>query len=447
MTTALLSGGRALLAGGRALLVTSAPSGGGSGSTGISSVALHGGGQSNAVYANDYDGALIAMAQAVAFYLGASSYAQQSSNGNTDIGGAGSYEYSNDGFAYFLTNTSGLTAAAAASAPLSANGTLYINWVSALTSQQKAAIKAIVWYWGETDSILYDEAQKSIIEAALMNLAGQVRAAIGQTAAQLPLILFGPPYGGGQGAAMMREAWAELAANPANNAVWAVQQTYDTISRNEAWNGVTGVSSGGNTDGGHRSAIDNVVLYKRGALAVARAILASNGLSAALIPSALGTGLGPAITGASLSGTTLTLTITHDGGTDLIVPLLASQGVGFAVMDGGTIGSPGNIIQATSCTRVNATTLSVTLASAPSNAASACRLMYPWPGEYWTVQPDTEIGRGCAVTDNFSTVAKPTGFDINASLGTGWAANMPLRSPVTVTGSGSSAVAEYGMAL
>jgi hypothetical protein len=63
------------------------------------------------------------------------------------------------------------------------------------------------------------------------------------------------------------------------------------------------------------------------------------------------------------------------------------------------------------------------------------------------VQPDTEIGRGCAVTDNFSTIAKPVGYDINAALGNGWAANMPLGTPVTVAGTGPSAVAEFGIPL
>jgi hypothetical protein len=126
---------------------------------------------------------------------------------------------------------------------------------------------------------------------------------------------------------------------------------------------------------------------------------------------------------------------------------MASQGVGFAVMDGGDSASPGGIIQAVSCVRVDATHLRVTLASAPVNPNIQCRLLYPWAGEYWDVQPDTEIGRGCAVTDNFSIVTKPNGFDINAALGAGWAANMPLCTPVTVTGTGSSASAEFGIAL
>jgi hypothetical protein len=158
-------------------------------------------------------------------------------------------------------------------------------------------------------------------------------------------------------------------------------------------------------------------------------------------------GTGPEITDAVLSGTDLTVTVTHDGGNDLVVPLLAAQGVGFSLMDGGTTASPGNIIQAISCARVDSTHLLVTLASPPVSAHTQCRLLYPWAGEYWAVQPDTEIGRGCAVTDNFSTIAKPVGYDINAALGNGWAANMPLGTPVTVAGTGPSAVAEFGIPL
>ena len=182
-------------------------------------------------------------------------------------------------------------------------------------------------------------------------------------------------------------------------------------------------------------------------LAAARAVVSSQGLSSTLIPASLGAGIGPSVASAQLNGTTLTITIQHDGGTDLVVPLLASQGVGWALMDGGTIAAPGNIILATACTRVSATALNVTLANAPTNSHTSCRLFYPWGGSYSSVQPHTEIGRGCAVTDNYASVAKPAGFDINIALGSGWAPNMPICPPMTLTGTGSDAVAEYGIAL
>ena len=158
-----------------------------------------------------------------------------------------------------------------------------------------------------------------------------------------------------------------------------------------------------------------MAFYQRGSLAVARAILASNGLAAGAVAGLARGRDRAADVAATLSGTTLVLTIQHDGGTDLVVPALSSpngadaplpaQGVGFSVMDGGSITAPGPIIQAVSCARQDATHLNLTLARAPTNAASACRLFYPWPGEYWADQPLTEIGRGCAITDDFGTVA------------------------------------------
>ena len=51
----------------------------------------------------------------------------------------------------------------------------------------------------------------------------------------------------------------------------------------------------------------------------------------------------------------LVVTVQHDGGTDLIVPAtLAATGQGWAVMDGGSVASPGAIVPATSCVRLNA---------------------------------------------------------------------------------------------
>ena len=428
------------------------------GSSGLSNITLLAGpGQSNAGYAETQDGAFLPMAQATAFYLQASGTASALSvwanagDPGTEVGGIGVMEIATASLytTEFLSNTAGaeFTAATAAAATLGTCGTGYQEYVAALSDTQLGQINTLVSYWGEQDSLEYTPADKPVYKAAMLNLFGQVRAMLGKTAAELPIMFFGPPYGllpnWDTYPPGLREAWAELDADESFNFTWAVQQTYDTLSRNESWNATTGVASGGNVDGGHRSATDNVMLFKRAALPTARAILAAKGLDASLIPASLGTGQGPQIIDAALSGTTLTLTIAHDGGTDLLVPLLASQGVGFSLMDGGTTGSPGNIIQATSCGRVDATHLTLTLASAPVNPHTSCRVLYPWPGLYWAVQPDAEIGRGCAVTDNFSTVAKPAGFDLNASFGAGWAANLPLRTPVTL----SSGVASYGIPL
>jgi len=445
-----------------AVSVGSSGGDGGGGPSGLADVTLLSGpGQSNAGYAETQDGAFLAMAQAVSFYLQSTGTPAvltawvNAGQAGTEVSGIGVMEIVTPSLygGAFLANAAGasFSAASAASAALGSCGTGYAEYVAGLSGTQLGQIDALVSYWGENDSLEYGPTNKAVYKAALTNLLAQIRAMLGKSAAELPMIFFGPPYGLLPNyityPPALREAWAELGADAALNFCWAVRQSYDTISRNESWNAATGVASGGNTDGGHRSATDNVILFKRAALPAARAILRANGLPATLIPAALGSGLGPVVSDATLVGTDLSLTITHDGGNDLIVPLLASQGVGFALMDGGDTASPGNIIQAVSCVRVDATHLKVTLASAPVNPHPQCRLLYPWAGEYWTVQPDTEIGRSCAVTDNFATVSKPAGFDINAALGAGWAANMPLCSPVTVTGTGASASAAFGIAL
>ncbi len=441
---------------------SSGTGGAGSGGSGLGNITLLSGpGQSNAGYAETQDGALLAMAQATTFYLQAvgapavlTAWVDQGQAG-TEVSGIGVMEIVTPALyaGAFLANSAGasFSAETAGLAGLGACGTGYADYVGALSEPQLGQVDALVSYWGENDSLEFGPADKGVYKAAIINLLARIRDMLGKTAAELPMLFFGPPYGllpnYNTYPPTLREVWAELDADPAQNFCWVVKQTYDTISRNELWSAATGVASGGNTDGGHRSATDNVILFKRAALPAARAILEANGLSAALIPAALGVGTGPEITDAVLSGTDLTVTVTHDGGNDLVVPLLAAQGVGFSLMDGGTTASPGNIIQAISCARVDSTHLLVTLASPPVSAHTQCRLLYPWAGEYWAVQPDTEIGRGCAVTDNFSTIAKPVGYDINAALGNGWAANMPLGTPVTVAGTGPSAVAEFGIPL
>jgi hypothetical protein len=39
-----------------------------------------------------------------------------------------------------------------------------------------------------------------------------------------------------------------------------------------------------------------------------------------------------------------------------------------------------------------------------------------------------QIGRGNAVTDNFSTIAMPAGWDAGTDLGPGWRLNFPLSA-------------------
>jgi hypothetical protein len=116
--------------------------------------------------------------------------------------------------------------------------------------------------------------------------------------------------------------------------------------------------------------------------------------------------------------------VQHDCGNDLIVPAtMAASGTGWAVMDGGSVASPGTIVSATACVRLNATQLQITLTRALVNVSANSRLFYP----YGT----GTIGRGNAVTDNLSLVTPPTGWNIAGDLGSGWSLNMPVHVPMT----------------
>ena len=469
MSEYLYTGASLLLASPRLVLLSNSSGGGGSGPSGLANISLFGQGQSNAAFANDSDGALLQMAQASAAYLGATGTAAKFSGGATDIGGAGLY-CGVGGYGSFLT-WGGDTTGAAAAAAYGSDGTGMIASIAAMTSGQRAATQGALLNWGETDSTFAGTgyagsealgySDKPVYKAAYINNMAKVRAAFGKTAAQFPFWFMGPPYGTPSGACMVREAWYELAADPANNAVYVEQQTYDSITRGNTWNSATGVETQASPNAGHRDAADNITFYRRSALAVARSILAANSLSSSLIPSSLGAGLGPRIISAALSGgTNLLLTIQHDGGNDLVIPALSSpngtdpslpdQGIGFCVMNGGTNASPGSFIKANGCSRVDATHLLLTLASTPTAGAPA--LYYPFPGVTWPDQfvgssGGTEISRGCAITDNFGTISVASEFDLNQIIGSGWRMNMPLRHPFTVTGSGSSTSATFGIPL
>jgi hypothetical protein len=128
------------------------------------------------------------------------------------------------------------------------------------------------------------------------------------------------------------------------------------------------------------------------------------------------------------SNTAIILTILHDSGNDLIIPLQANFGVGFAIMDGGNVASPGNIITATAASRVDATHILVTLATAITNPSSSVLFFYPYGS--------TQIGRGDAVTDNASLIVAPSNWNIAGDLGSAWAINMPLQAtfyPITLS--------------
>jgi hypothetical protein len=205
-------------------------------------------------------------------------------------------------------------------------------------------------------------------------------------------------------------------------------QTADSLPRSIGgaalvYDPATGLWSGG--DPLHRDIPDNQRFGRLAAPLVARAILASGGGdTVSTIPAGVPAAGGPVVTHVyRQSSTSLIVTVLHDCGTDLIVPATqAAVGAGWAVMDGGSVASPGTIVAATACVRLNATQVTVTLAHGLVNGSAGCRLFYPYGAG--------TIGRGDAVTDNLSLVAMPAGWNIAADLGAGWSLNMPVHVPM-----------------
>jgi hypothetical protein len=74
--------------------------------------------------------------------------------------------------------------------------------------------------------------------------------------------------------------------------------------------------------------------------------------------------------------------------------------------------------------------LRITLARAMTNPAASCLLFYPYGSFTPAGAPSyrADMGRGNAVTDNFSSLAKTAGWDIGADLGSAWNINYPLAA-------------------
>ena len=324
---------------------------------------------------------------------------------------------------------------------LGQDGTGFQSFISTPTTPAAdlADVKAIVWYWSESDSSrAYSE--KTYYSHAAYNLIAKERAMIpGATAANMPFIWWHPmPFMGDQGNQMCREVIAAMAADSSQNTWVGFPQTADSNPRGAVQNSDGTVptywpvgTSTRNGDGDHMDATDNIRLARQASLVLARAVKASSGSDTlTTIPSGIPAVGGPRITHAYLqNATTVILTVVHDAGTALVVPQQAANGAGFCVMDGGSVTSPGYLRYATACVAVDATHLQLTVPSI-TYAAAQCMLFYPY-GSGW-------INRGNAVTDNYASLTPPTGWNIGGDLGSSWQMNFPLAAtfvPLTLSAS------------
>ena len=365
-------------------------------------------GQSNAINFVVNDGAASLMVQGIAWHLGALAWNLLASSTQTMVASHGLYAG--------LYGGSFLNDPGDGSDPstwgLGADGLADQAFLAAQSAADLADADAIFWFWSESDSAR-TYAEKTTYKAAVQRFVGLERAMVpGATAATLPHLWWNAmPFGLGTdgGTQMIRETMQELAALASYDLACVMPMTADSNPR-------------GGTDGSHLDSTDNVRLGRLAAPVAAHALLAAGrGDSITSLPPGLPQRGGPAIVHVFReTSTTLVVTVQHDGGDDLKLPGLAPQGAGFVVMDGGSVASPGTLVPAVACSRIDPTHLQLTLAQPLVNPSSACSLFYPWG--------IGRIGRGNAVTDNWSNITKPVGWDIAADLGSAWLIDFPLAA-------------------
>lgn len=322
--------------------------------------------------------------------------------------------------------------------PLGTNGVKFMTAIDSMTADDRENVFSVVWYWSETDGQMLTPATKARYLAAIKRVFFLIRQRCGKTPATLPfMVISALPYVTDVGAQLHRECMADLINDPAQNVRMMLATAGDAIALGDTWDPATGLESG--PSDGHRDYDGMLGFRRRMAIPIARAIVAAQAAAAtpdvtAAINPAYPVTCGPNIASAVYEGgTSVLVTVVHDGGNDLSLPLRAVLGVGWVVMDGLNSTTPGSLttfgpmIEATACAKVSATQLRLTLASAPAFPARS-QLYYIFGDSLDPTQKYATVGRGNAVIDNFAAMPMPAGWDIAADLGAAEKTNNPLQA-------------------
>jgi hypothetical protein len=153
----------------------------------------------------------------------------------------------------------------------------------------------------------------------------------------------------------------------------------------------------------HQHWTDSIKVYRRLGREIGKVIGFDNAPAA---------GTGPFVASAtgSAAGGTVDVTVTHDGGTDLVVPAAAENGRGWRVVQGGTARTM------TACARLNATTVRLTVTGLTAGEASVAYA--EGVANFWSGTPPLpEV----LVRDNTDTAGT------HPAVRTGFRTGMPLH--------------------
>ena len=244
------------------------------------------------------------------------------------------------------------------------------------------------------------------------------------------------PFSGGEGHASHKAAVKAVVDDPTQNAMLWLLNGVGAIQDGGTFDPATGITTGG--DGLHLDRTDDIRAAIYGVEPIARR-LAAIGRSENIIPAGLPVIGGPQVAsvtweGSAISGNpgnpTALITISHDAGNDLRIPLLAANGLGWVILDGTIPSQNTPRILGTSCVRISATTLRVKFASAPTQSNVLFYYIYYEDNLPRANNPGSP-GRGNLITDNYSdTVAVPNvaGFNIGTDLNTVYRIDRPLAA-------------------